>query len=152
MRAMIRAALLAAAVLLLVACGGEDEPAAPGWLGPPKASASGEVSVVGFNKYADGLKEPAFERSPLLTALEFLGLDNREAATTSLVLTRPPEGGQTAEMTATLDGLLDDSIRAERYVLELERRDDAWRLASARWAQRCWPDRGHQDFSPELCL
>jgi hypothetical protein len=152
MRTMIRVGTVAAAVLLLAACGGDDESAPAGWLGPPKASSDGVVSVAEFNKYADDTDEPAFERSPLLTALEFLGVDNRSTATTSLVLTRPPEGGDTAEMTATLDGLLDDSIRAERYVLELERREDVWRLRSARWAQRCWPDRGHQDFSPELCL
>jgi hypothetical protein len=153
MRTMIRVSFLLVLVSLLAGCGGgEDDERIAGWLGPPKATRSGEVEVDSFNRYADDAAEPSFEISPLRTALEFLGLDNRRVRMTSVVLTQPAEGGDEAEVTATLDGLLDDSIRAERYVLVLERRDDVWRLRSARWAQQCQANRGHQNFSTELCV
>ena len=35
------------------------------------------------------------------------------------------------------DNLEDDSVRAERYTLELERDGDVWTLVSARRDQRC---------------
>jgi len=153
MKTMFRVSFLLVVVGLLAGCGGggEDEKIA-GWLGPPRATRSGEVEVGSFNRYADDAADPSFELSALRTALEFLALDNRPARTTSVVLNQPPEGADEAEVTATLDGLLDDSIRAERYLLVLERQNDAWRLRSARWTQRCWEGRGHQDFSTELCL
>lgn len=150
---MFRVSFLLVLVGLLAGCGGgNDDEKIAGWLGPPKATRSGEVEVDSFNQYADDAADPSFELSALGTALEFLGLENRHAGTTSVVLTQPPEGGNEAGATATLDGLLDDSVRAERYVLVLDRQNDAWRLRSARWTQRCQLNRGHQDFSAELCL
>jgi hypothetical protein len=53
---------------------------------------------------------------------------------------------------ATLDRLPDDSVRAERFVLGLERQGGVWRLRSAVWSQRCWAGRGHQQFSVAPCL
>ena len=55
-------------------------------------------------------------------------------------------------MTVLRDGLEDDSVRAERYVLELERDGGIWKLVSARRDQRCQAMRGHQEFSPALCV
>ena len=66
--------------------------------------------------------------------------------------TSSDEEGTSATATLTL-GLLDDSVRSQRYRLELSRREDGtWTIESASWAQRCHEGRGHQDFSPELCL
>jgi hypothetical protein len=54
---------------------------------------------------------------------------------------------------ATLEGLLDDSVRARRYTVELQRDQSMkWRVRDADWAQRCQPGRGHQDFSAQNCL
>jgi len=56
-------------------------------------------------------------------------------------------------VTVTKEGLADDSVGALRYVLEFERQaSGSWRLRSAAWAQRCQGGRGHQDFTPELCI
>jgi hypothetical protein len=131
-----------AAALLLAGCGGGG--GHEQWAGPPPPAADGSVSIAGFDQAA---------RSPLDTAAAFLRLDQVQAATTTLVSRTAAEGGDRATVTATFDGLLDDSIRAHRYVLELEQQTDGtWRLRSATFSQRCQPGRGHQDFSPALCV
>jgi hypothetical protein len=57
-----------------------------------------------------------------------------------------------ASVTVTRDGLADDSVRAVRYVIVLDRNGDGtWSVRSARRLQRCHLNRGHQDFSPQLC-
>ncbi|MGH2573287.1 MAG: hypothetical protein ACRDGU_07390 [Actinomycetota bacterium] len=126
----------------------------PLWDGFPPPEASGEISVAEFNEFLEA-SDPASIRSALREALVFLypGGSDPEAATTSLVLESNPETGQEAVVTVTADGLLDDSVRAVRYELVFERQaDGTWRLSSASWAQRCAPRRGHQDFTPELCI
>ena len=124
---------------LLAGCGSGKQ-----WAGPPRPSADGTVSVTGFTD---------FRRAPIDTAAAFLRLDERQAATTSLVSKTNAEGGDQATVTATFGGLLDDSINAQQYVLLLERQaDGTWLLRSATFSQRCQPGRGHQDFSPAPCV
>ena len=52
----------------------------------------------------------------------------------------------------TLDGLFDDSVRAERWTLTFTPDGDVYELTAAEWAQRCQPGRGHQAFTPEPCV
>lgn len=134
-------ALAAATLVAAVAgCGGDGA----AWSGPPPPAADGAVSVDGFDVTA---------RSPLDTAAAFLRLDERGGATASLVSRTAPEGGDAATVTATFDGLLDDSVRAERYVLRLERQGaGTWRLLSAALSRRCQAGRGHRDFTPAPCV
>jgi hypothetical protein len=152
---MRRAALILALAFTAAAagCGGNGDDEAPTWSGPPRPSEDGTVAVDGFNDYADEV-EGGWERSPLRAAGEFLALQEPNAANSSMVMAGSGgEIGSTVTVTVLLDGLLDDSIRTQRYVLGFERRDDGtWRLVSARFAQRCQPGRGHQDFSPADCL
>ena len=55
-------------------------------------------------------------------------------------------------MAVTLDGLLDDSIRSSRVVVDAERSaDGTWRLRSALREQRCHRGRGHADYEPKRC-
>lgn len=128
-------------------------PEAAVWEQFPTLESSGAIPVDEFNAYLEST-EPPWATSPLRASLEFLRLDEPVALTTSVVMeTHPPEGGDEAEVTVTKDGLADDSIAALRYVLEFERRaDGSWRLRAAAWTQRCQPGRGHQDFTPELCV
>jgi hypothetical protein len=134
------ATLLGAAVL--AGCGGSSLEAE--WPGPPRPSADGTVAVGSFNKYLDEYED--YASSPEALATEFLRLDERDAAATSLLARA---GGV---VVVTLDGLADDSIRSERYELVVEKQGSNWRLVSARQTQRCQAGRGHQDFSAELCV
>lgn len=126
---------------------------APAWGQFPTLEPSGDIPVDEFNAYLESA-EPPWATSPLRASLEFLLLDEPLALTTSVVMeTHPPEGGDQAVVRVTKDGLADDSIGAVRYVLEFERQADGnWRLQSASWAQRCQVGRGHQGFTPELCI
>jgi hypothetical protein len=164
--ARISAISLAALVTLSLAAGctsgkeeGRPAPSATSkvetsstWHGPPRAGKDGTIAVAGFNEHVER-GGGQWTRSPLLLAINFLGLDGENAATTSIDLEASPEGGDEASMTVTLDGLLDDSVRGVRTALTLDRQaDGSWRLRSARQEQRCWPNRGHREFSSALCL
>jgi hypothetical protein len=132
-------------------CGGdgEDEPA---WPGPEQPlPADGTVPVDGFADYAEDVDEP-WERSPVTAAAEFLRLDEAGAPQVAIESDTGPEGGGPAQVTVTLDRLLDDSIQTQRFVLDFTRQGETWRLDAATWAQRCRPGRGHEDFSPESCV
>lgn len=54
---------------------------------------------------------------------------------------------------ATEENLMDDSVRSVRYRLRfVPTADDQWELVEAGRQQICWPGRGHQDWSTDLCL
>lgn len=146
---MRRLTATAAASVALAGCGGGE--GAERWAGPPRERPDGTIDVAAFVAHTADSDEP-WTRSPLLAATEFLRLDSRTAQTTAVVATTGPEGTGPTTVTATLDRVLDDSIRAKRYELDFVAASGGKiRLRAARWTQQCWPGRGHQDFSTELC-
>lgn len=52
----------------------------------------------------------------------------------------------------TYDGLFDDSVSAMRFITIVNYEDGQWVKGEVSQTQRCWPNRGHQDFSTELCI
>jgi hypothetical protein len=61
---------------------------------------------------------------------------------------------QTSEMaivTLTQTGLLDDSVEGVRYWLEFDAGENAWEMVWAGRQVRCYPGRGSQDWTTELC-
>ena len=123
------------------------------WSGPPEPlPANGMLPVDAFNAYAESVDEP-WERDLAATTYEFVGREESEAPSVSFQASSGPEGDGPTSASLLLDGLLDDSVRARRFDLTLSRRQDGtWRLVSASWAQRCQEGRGHQAFTPALCL
>ena len=147
---MIKVAVVVGLAVLAAGCGGDSGSAS--WDGPQRPfAADGTVPVQDFNAYADDVDEP-WERSPALLAGRFLRLDQSQATQTSIDATAQGEGTETATVSVTQRGLLDDSVAAERYVLGLQRNGDVWRLSSALWMQSCRPGRGHEEFSPADCV
>lgn len=54
---------------------------------------------------------------------------------------------------AIYDGLRDDSVRVRKKIAWVHYVNDAWELgATALDEYKCQPNRGHQDFSDELCI
>jgi len=146
MRAALAVSLLAAA--LASGCGGDDDE--PRWPGPGQGL--GMLQVGAFNEHADDV-EGTWERSAALTAAEFVRVDRSTARNVSIASRGGPEDAPEALVEVVLDGLLDDSVRARRFVLELDRGEAReWRIRTAVVTQRCWPRRGHQDFQPAVCL
>jgi hypothetical protein len=141
-------AVLLLSAIALAGCAGDERST---WDGPPDPSSDGSVAVDGFVEFTDDVDD-TWEGSPAAAGAEFLRLDEREVARTTIAETRQAEGAGPATVVVTLDGLFDDSIRAERWTLTFSPQGDTFMLDEARWAQRCQPDRGHQDFSPERCV
>ena len=123
------------------------------WEGLPEPlPADGTLPVDAFNAYAESVDEE-WEHDVASTVRQFIQLDGREVPSLSFQATSGPEGGGPTSATLLLDGLLDDSVRARSYDLALTKRPNGtWRIDSASWAQRCQEGRGHQAFTPDLCL
>jgi hypothetical protein len=149
---LVAYAALFLGLLALAGCDGNgDGNGDAAWAGPPEPAADGSVSVVEFAEYRDGVEE-RWEGSAELTAAEFLRLDERTAVRTTIAGAGVGEGGGPRTVTVTFDGLLDDSVHAERWTLVFEPEDGGYRLESAVRTFRCQQGRGHQDFTPELCV
>jgi hypothetical protein len=151
----VRLAACAALSLTFVALAGcnggngaSDEPA---WAGPPDPAEDGTVPVEEFAEYQADVDE-RWERSAVTVATEFLRLDEADAARLQITRTAVGEGGGPELVEVTLDGVFDDSVRAERWSLRLEPDGEVYALTEAQWAQRCQPGRGHQAFTPEPCV
>lgn len=130
--------LIAAAVLVAAGCGGSEE--AGSWGGPEELRPrDGVMDVQAFASYAESVDED-WERRPAALAREFLGHDEGVVSVDG------------ARVVVLSDGLEDDSVRAERWVLQLLPDGDVWELVAARWEQRCHDGRGHENFSAELCV
>ena len=128
-------------------------PDSSAWAGELSSSvdiAAGTVDVTAFNEFLAA--QPAGVAGPCDAARVLLHLERPEPLATAVVVdTQPVAGG--AVVTVTLDGLLDDSVAAVRYAFEMTAAPGApMRITTGTWAQRCQPDRGHQDFSTELCV
>jgi hypothetical protein len=145
----VKRLLLVVALLALAGCGSSSGPKAE-WSGPAPATADGTLTVGDFNDFLAGDGQ-SFAVSPVLAATEFLRLDQVDAGKTTIVSTAPGEVRDQATVVVTLDQLLDDSVRATRYEMELDRPDSDWRLSSANLAYRCRPGRGHAAFSTQPC-
>ena len=148
------AAFLAAAALPLAGCGDDDgagtTPAVE-WDGPPVPDATGGLDVEAFNEFL--AEHPESGRGPVAAATTFVRLDDASAAAKTVTAQTGGEGAGPTTVTVTLDGLFDDSVRAQRFVLVLAQGDDgSWRLDSAEATQRCHEGRGHQTFSAEPCV
>jgi CO/xanthine dehydrogenase FAD-binding subunit len=153
--------VLVLALVLAAGCGygGDDgdepesRPPAQATPRPPEPKdGTGTLPVDEFNDFLAQAR-PAFATSAVRTAIEFANAGDGGAATTSVLAFEGPEGNaDEASVTVTRDGLADDSVRALRYRIVLERADDrSWRLQSAKRALRCHEGRGYQEFSTKLC-
>jgi hypothetical protein len=142
-------AALALALVALAGCTGSDDGGAA-WDGPPEPAGDGTVSVEDFVAYQDDVDE-RWELAAETVATEFLRLDERTASRTTIAGTSEGEGDGPRTVVVTFEGLFDDSVRAERWTLQLQPHGDAFGLESGVRTFRCHPGRGHEDFAPEPC-
>lgn len=137
------------AVLALAGCGSDEEPT---WNGPPAPDQYGLVSTQEFAAYQNEVDE-TWERSAAMAAAQFLRLDQRTAVRTTIDVSASGEGGGPQSVVVTLEGLMDDSVRSERWTLAFEEAaEGAFGLTAAAREQRCYPGRGHQDYSARACV
>ena len=139
------------AVLVLAGCGSDIDVELV-WGGPPDAAPGGAVSTQGFSSFQQEVDED-WERSPAMAAGVFLRLDERKAQRIKIAAKAGPEGGGGQNVVVTLDGIPDDSVRAERWTLGFEEASDGvYTLTAALRELRCREGRGHQEFAGEACV
>jgi hypothetical protein len=139
---------IAVAAVVLTGCGASDERA---WNGPPAPDAEGNVAVDTFEAYREAVDED-WESAPVLVATEFVKVEDRAAAKTSISGNASGTGDEGQRVTIVFTELLDDAVNAERWVLSIEPAGESFRLVSARRTQRCQPGRGQEEFAPEPCV
>jgi hypothetical protein len=147
---LLACAAFAVAGLIVSGCG-NDVDVELVWGGPPDAGPGGAVSTQGFSAFQQEV-DAEWERSPAMAAGIFLRLDKRTAVRTTIDAKAGPEGGGDQIVTVTLDGLADDSVRAERWTLGFEETESGvYALTGALRELRCQEGRGHQEFAGEAC-
>ncbi|MGH7539941.1 MAG: hypothetical protein ACRELC_02975 [Gemmatimonadota bacterium] len=143
-------AALSLTIIALAGCDGNGDADAPAWAGPPDPAEDGSASFEEFAAYQDDVDE-RWERAAETAAAEFVRLDESDVARVTIARAASGEGEGPQTVLVTLDGLFDDSVRAERWALLFEPEGETFTLTDARWAQRCQPGRGHQAFTAEPC-
>ena len=112
---------------------------------------SGEVTPLSsFNDFVATAK-PAWAAGEITTAVFFATgpLEGEEDMSQRVEITPQADGS----IEVTNWGLPDDSVEAGRFRVRLaEQPDGTWLVTQARWSQKCWPGRGHQDFSTVPCI
>ena len=95
-------------------------------------------------------KGEAWPKEAVLVALRFVGA-GLKGNTKSIEVRTPPESQDTATITVTESGYLDDSIAGERWKLWMTKKEDGpWVIKRALWAQLCSRP-GHRFYSAERC-
>jgi hypothetical protein len=145
----VRSLPVVLAALALAGCGDDTEVEVI-WGGPPDPGPGGVASVNGFASFQESV-DAHWERSAVMTAAEFLRLDERTVQRTTIEGQAAAEGRGPQTVVVTLDGLLDDSVAAERWTLGFDEADGVYRLTAALRELRCQAGRGHAAFAPEPC-
>ena len=105
------------------------------------------------NSYQSFLHKQMWTTDMLQVALKIPGTSLNECKSVIIEILKPSaEESETSVILITLDGLMDDSVRAKKYKLNMKRREEGWwEVSQAKQAQSCWPQRGHQEFSGDPC-
>jgi hypothetical protein len=88
---------------------------------------------------------------PEQIALAAFGMETPMEGNFSQEVTLVEQTAEIAIVTLTQTGLLDDSVEGMRYWLEFAADENAWEMVWAGRQVRCYPGRGSQDWSTELC-
>ena len=156
--------LINLAFVLVTVCAGCSKPAQPvrPSVAVPTAPVAAEpdqlapVAVAEFNQevLAAQARKEAWTDDPVQVALRFTADDWKrpeewEFHQRHISLQRE---GPKVSVTVTTTGFHDDSIEGEKFVLVLQKTaHGAWNLASASKGWRCWPERGHTNYSTVRC-
>jgi hypothetical protein len=123
----------------------------------PPDSGSGAVteSQEGRSAYGEIPLPPEDLRSganPEQIALDAFGMEDPGEGNFSQEVAVVEQTSAMAILTLTQTGLLDDSVEGMRYRLEFTTgEENAWEMVWVGRQVRCYPDRGSQDWSTELC-
>jgi hypothetical protein len=130
----------------------------------PACAPSNPVAVPDTGPAVEAVEgRSAYSEVPLPPEDQRLGADPQQIALNAFGLTDPGEGNfsQTVEVVAQTPtetvltllqtGRPDDSVEGMRYRMEFEAQGPQWQLVWVGRQVRCWPGRGSQDWSTDLC-
>ncbi len=104
-----------------------------------------------FNKSVTEAGAEKWTSDPVAVSLRFTGPFEGLTQTIERKNVSAESPDKTA-VTITNEGLLDDSVMGEKFFLKLKRAEQgAWLIESAAKTVKCWPGRGHQDYSNKPC-
>jgi len=123
-------------------------------LGSTKTEMAEAVDFAAHNQTIDkaATAGEAWVKDPArIIARTFGGFSEMRSKTVEF-LSQSPDGSDTLSVTVTNDGYMDDSIRGERFRLELKLDDQGtWKFTSANKSWRCQTGRGNQEYSIVRC-
>jgi hypothetical protein len=92
-------------------------------------------------------------RSPMGVAMRIVGPFEEMKTRDIKFEAASSEANNAVTLTVVNEGLLDDSVRGEKFVYELRKSTSGvWKVTAANKAWRCWPDRGHDNYSTVPCV
>lgn len=105
------------------------------------------------NTNAEQTNKMVKENYPVQVALHSMGENFQDNVSNLSVIQHVNSGESPDKAVVTIEesGLLDDSVSAEKTVFTMSYHKDRWQIVSRVKTQRCWPERGHQDFSEQPC-
>lgn len=92
-----------------------------------------------------------FGADPEQIALDAFGIEDLGEGNFTQEVATVEQTPTMATVTLTQTGLLDDSVEGMRYWLEFAAVEDVWEMVWVGRQVRCYPNRGSQDWSIELC-
>ena len=87
---------------------------------------------------------------PVIVALKFIG-PHQGREQTIVRRNESAEAADSTEINITTEGLLDDSVRGVKYKIILKKTNNLWSVQSAGKSVKCWPGRGHTNYSSKPC-
>lgn len=122
---------------------------------PPKPS---QYKAIALNKIASHYPNDRQNKAPNIIGtdpkklvLETFGLAKKQDSQKQEITVICTESNQVIVLLKQT-GLRDDSVAGIRYYVELVPVEKGWRITWAGRQQKCYPQRGHTDWSTELCL
>ncbi|UMB61394.1 hypothetical protein MHL31_04115 [Lutibacter sp. A80] len=96
------------------------------------------------------LKEDDFSAKDVIKLYYPIEINEGEGNETIEISEKTLKNGNTL-VTLIHDNLLDDSIKAKKYILELKNENNRWIVISIKNSWKCREGRGHTNWGIELC-
>ncbi|NBF12396.1 hypothetical protein [Pseudomonas sp. Fl4BN1] len=91
-------------------------------------------------------------KSPLMVALESMG-SHFQQEPSNVIVNQKVAGESPTEALVEIEesGLMDDSVFAEKTIFSLSIENDRWSVIDKTTQVKCYPGRGHQEYSSDPC-
>lgn len=109
-----------------------------------------EIDVSELNYHLTKL-EVAMSAIDVMKLYYPLEIETQEGNEEIIIQDQILENGHTL-VTLIHDNFLDDSLKGEKYLMELQKSNTKWTVISLKKNWKCWEGRGHTDWGIEFCL